>query len=545
MALEVVIPPYLLPESPETVTLVDDQTSVFSPQYGRGFTQRNSFADPRWRLKRTYKGMRSYDVAKLLMPIDGMRGGYGIVRATPSWKQRGSMPTTEIITNNDFSNGTSNWAAIAGQSSLSVNDRVLRVTRVGNNASASGYAYQNPSSMLPYTPYIWRFAVSQIQGGAKPYASVSEPNVFAGVIGASTTRGTILTESGLTTGYGVTGAVAPNGGNTYLDNNADFGALVGGYYDVSWATLSQCLLADGPDNYFTVNDALTGGGWTRANAGVTSGEVGPYGNVDAFALTPTTATTTDHSISQVVGTATTGSPVVVLTIDLKGNGYNYVRVQINENTGGSPVYQLFNITTGAGAVGATGSAGANWTDAHTSIVDLGNGWWRCTLIARNTNGATAYSGYAIVHNGDNANSWTPNGTSGVRIYRPTINIGALPSKTNVNSTATAVSGQVAGATGARQISIKSAQISKSGLLLPGDWIELNSELKRVTSPLNTDASGCGILSFSPGLWSSVLSNAPIITCNPMGRFMINGGVSVDAMYGGYVTSELTLDEVFG
>jgi len=64
--------------------------------------------------------------------------------------------------------------------------------------------------------------------------------------------------------------------------------------------------------------------------------------------------------------------------------------------------------------------------------------------------------------------------------------------------------------------------STTGLLLPGDWIEVNLELKRITAPLNSDGSGNGFIQFSPPLRTSPADNTPIIVNAPFGRFIYSG-----------------------
>jgi hypothetical protein len=63
--------------------------------------------------------------------------------------------------------------------------------------------------------------------------------------------------------------------------------------------------------------------------------------------------------------------------------------------------------------------------------------------------------------------------------------------------------------------------SANNLLLPGDWIGINMELKRVSAPLNSDSSGNGVLQFTPPLRASPANNDPIVINAPMGRFIMS------------------------
>lgn len=69
-------------------------------------------------------------------------------------------------------------------------------------------------------------------------------------------------------------------------------------------------------------------------------------------------------------------------------------------------------------------------------------------------------------------------------------------------------------------------VSTTGLLLAGDQFEVitshGSELKIVTSALNSDSSGEGTLMFEPPLRGVVSDNAAVIIHNPMGRWVFIG-----------------------
>lgn len=79
--------------------------------------------------------------------------------------------------------------------------------------------------------------------------------------------------------------------------------------------------------------------------------------------------------------------------------------------------------------------------------------------------------------------------------------------------------------------------STAGLLLPGDWVAVGLELKRVTAPLNSDGSGNGTLQFSPPLRASPADNDPVIVNQPLGRFILssseNGWESSAGIYSTY------------
>lgn len=57
-------------------------------------------------------------------------------------------------------------------------------------------------------------------------------------------------------------------------------------------------------------------------------------------------------------------------------------------------------------------------------------------------------------------------------------------------------------------------ISTNGLLLPGDYFEVNSELKMVTVSVDSDGIGDATINFTPSLRASPVNNAVITQNNP-------------------------------
>jgi hypothetical protein len=85
--------------------------------------------------------------------------------------------------------------------------------------------------------------------------------------------------------------------------------------------------------------------------------------------------------------------------------------------------------------------------------------------------------------------------------------------------------------------------STAGLLLSGDMVEINGELKIVNAALNSDGLGNGWLQFNPALFRTPNSGDPVIVGTPMGKFIINGNPSWTNQYGVYADLELTMDAI--
>jgi hypothetical protein len=72
-----------------------------------------------------------------------------------------------------------------------------------------------------------------------------------------------------------------------------------------------------------------------------------------------------------------------------------------------------------------------------------------------------------------------------------------------------------------QLTIGNLPVSTNNLLLPGDWIGTDPEIKRVILPLSSDSSGYGTVQFSPPLRDSPNDASPVAINNPLGRFIMS------------------------
>ncbi len=86
--------------------------------------------------------------------------------------------------------------------------------------------------------------------------------------------------------------------------------------------------------------------------------------------------------------------------------------------------------------------------------------------------------------------------------------------------------------------------STNNLLLDGDWFEVNGELKQLTAPVNSDASGLAYIRFRPGLAGAPADNDPVIVLEPFGRFIYPGTREFENLFGIYGDCEMNLEEVY-
>jgi hypothetical protein len=131
----------------------------------------------------------------------------------------------------------------------------------------------------------------------------------------------------------------------------------------------------------------------------------PNGTVTATLLTLNTASS-EHYISCV--TPLVNNVVYTYSVYAKPNGSNWLVLNHNNATGATFVY--FNISTGT--VGTTGSG------ITASMVNAGNGWYRCILTIRHITASHGDNGVQlyIANSSGSTTSFTGDGTSGFYIW---------------------------------------------------------------------------------------------------------------------------------
>lgn len=63
-------------------------------------------------------------------------------------------------------------------------------------------------------------------------------------------------------------------------------------------------------------------------------------------------------------------------------------------------------------------------------------------------------------------------------------------------------------------------LNDTGVLLPGDFFEVNGELKQIDAQIDSDGAGLATLTYHPELRVSPPNNDPIITTRPTGTFRL-------------------------
>jgi hypothetical protein len=425
----------------------------------------------------------------------------------PSYTPRGSFPTSELLTNPYFANGTTDWASNNGTiSTISSTDQVLRVRRIANGGVSPTVLAAETTGVL-YAPYVARAHVRAGRGALRYDLRIRD-----------TSDGTIYatTAQSLTTGGLVTCAGVPFDTDIRLGVvDRSTGKKAGDYMDVTYASLSRCALVDNAPNYLLRADEFDNASWTKTRSTITANiDLGPDGNATDRIIEDSTATST-HFVEQTF-TVSSAAADFGFAVAMKTLSRSWAALQLVEDTGSTVLTSYFNLTTGA--VGTT-VTGANWANLRATTKDMGDGWFYCSLIGRKTNAATAMRARIFIGSADATSTYTGDGSSGIRVYGATVGAVSVPSRLSITTSAAASTGTLQTGNG---LYIRGLPVSTNGLLLFGDWVELvhplGSSLHMVTAPLDSDGAGMGFLSIAPNIRQSPIDGAAVVIHKPMGRF---------------------------
>ena len=463
----------------------------------------------RWGLRLDFQNLYQRDRARLEAFIARMRGAENrALISPPDYQQRGSFPSQELFLNNSFAAGAANWTPGAGVT-IAAADRRLRVTYLGSGIVD---ATQAVGTISPNQPHVARYFL--VDGMGAPLAS----NALASFIeGANVTNNVTSAE-----GLNVVSLVPDAAGTQYLvwglggSGNLPQGFVAGAYVDALWTSLSRCFLVDNAPNMLLQSNTLTAAQWADTACSLSASAIAaPDGSGNAWNLLETTANS-GHFVSQTVTISAGANVDYAWTFTVRANLRTWCFLEITETLGGTLLSQYYNLSTGA--LGATIGTGANWANNRSYVANMGNGWYRLTIIGRKTNAATQLTASLGAATGDGGGSYAGNSTSAALVcWNSSFAQSSLPVAETVTTTS-AASAQPQSGTALR---VKGLPVSASALLLPGDWAEVNKELKRCTSQLDSDGSGRGFLQFSPPLRNSPNDNDPVIVNMPMGRFLLS------------------------
>tara|TARA_B110000879_G_C11039960_1_gene458427 strand:- start:22 stop:1008 length:987 start_codon:yes stop_codon:yes gene_type:complete len=138
--------------------------------------------------------------------------------------------------------------------------------------------------------------------------------------------------------------------------------------------------------------------------------ISPEGIQNATRLIENTAAGTAHSVS--IATPTTATEYA-WSVYAKPNGRDFMYLYVGSGVGQGKIFDIANGTIGSNVGGAPND---------TKIEDVGNGWYRCTIIVNAIAGSPTPSiGLA---NSSSSFTYTGDGTSGVLLYGAQLEAGS-------------------------------------------------------------------------------------------------------------------------
>lgn len=420
----------------------------------------------------------------------------------PGYEPRGSFSAPELFTNADFSNGTAGWTGSNAATSgvvLSVRDRVMRSTRTGSGANSFSLQASSATTVTAYTPYGARFFTKQGRGTYPTGWSIYN-NTASG------------RASSITTQYGMlTGVVTPlsTSADPRLLDESSSGTLAGDYVEIPYASFARCALVDNGGNYMVQSDAAQTT-WSATNLTVSANaHTDPNGTSTADGLTEDSSTGFHYLQQSYTRTSVAEDWCAYAEVATIASSRN-VALDLADGAGNGASC-VFDLTAGtAGTPSVTGTA----TNARAFIVNVGNGYRRCYLVARLPASTTARM-QVLLANGSTL-SYAGNGSGRISVWRMGAHRSSFPSRPT--ATTAAVVGP-AGQTG-NGLYLKGLPVSTSGLLLAGDAVQIGRQLFEVLAPLDSDAAGLGYLAVSPNIRTPFPDNEPVIINRPMGRYML-------------------------
>ena len=291
----------------------------------------------------------------------------------------------ELVTNGDFSDGTTGWAS-GGNGVISASSGELTITGDGGY---NDYA-QQVINVTVGKPYLVSFtgrkitsnASGQVRESLAPYGYLIE-NTFSSTSDESFQQTFVATQSALL----VQLAVWSVGGGSIAFDNVSVKEVIGGQvsgtpllrtaavdeprleYDAQGNALGL-LIEEARTNRFRESEDMS---TVQSNLTVTSNVIiAPDGTLTSDLCVPT-AVNTEHSVTD--QTTTIGQPAALSFFAKYGSG-DYLLSLRGGGIGAD--FPSFNVQNGT----VVNAGDSNWSD--TKIESVGNGWYRCSSVGTPT-----------------------------------------------------------------------------------------------------------------------------------------------------------------
>jgi hypothetical protein len=448
----------------------------------------------------TYPPMKGQDRARMEAFVASLRGkGNRAYVLDFAHTQRGSFPATELLTNNDFSNGTTGYSGT--NVSQAVSDCVLRSTRLASGVTNVVHN-SSAATAVQYAPYAARVMMQR---------SVAATQLGIG-IGSSATGVEYGFTSGSIGGL-ITKAVVPFGTSLYTTAFDEQASGIGSreFYDTSYISLARCALIDNGPNALIQSDTFQTT-WTTVNASVSANAAAaPDGTTTMDALVDTVGNV-NHALTQAF-TVTSAAQDVEFGVSVLGGARGFCAVELAAAGGSAIVY--VNLTTGA--VSTAAAVSGNFTNPRAFVVSQGNSRFRIWIVARKGGSETSVSATVYACNVTGATAYIGAGTNAIYVWRGSASVNSVPSRSAQTTTTALASGTSQTGSG---IYVKGLPASTSGLLKVGDVIQCGDQINIVTAPLDSDAAGLGYLQCGNPWRVAVADNTPIHVKTPMAKMIL-------------------------
>jgi hypothetical protein len=220
----------------------------------------------------------------------------------------------------------------------------------------------------------------------------------------------------------------PMVGQTYYRNTSTSAAVYSLPRDYNPTTLAALgvLGEEQRTNLLTYSEQFDNAAWVKSRATVTGASINaiiaPDGTMNADKIVPSVNNAT-HRIYQ-LGITHGVLRTYAYTCYLKAGEYTFARLMLADSTESDSASCRFNLSDGT--LDGVAAASGTFSSASASVVDVGNGWYRCTLIA--TCDATEATVSAWVWSGNTtaaANTFAGDGTSGIYAWGAQLEAGAF------------------------------------------------------------------------------------------------------------------------
>jgi len=322
-------------------------------------------------------------------------------------KSKGLVLGPELVTNGDFSNGTTGWTA--GDSTISVVSGGLRVT---NTTTSSGNASQFFSTVIGRT-YAVTFSALASSGANLDFRVGTSVASSVNLRVNSTTAGTNYTAyfSATATNTAIS-VVAFNSSGTIgsfvsLDN-ISVRELPGNHaFTPAAATTSRPVLS-ARVNLLTKTEEFNDGAWVKSAIGTASTvtantEIAPNGTQTADTITNSASPSGEIVYQDIL---VSSGATVSASIRFKRGNHDWVRISVvNSLNSFGAWFDLLNGVTGTTQVEGTA------VFVSKSISDEGNGWYACTVVGSIPSETT----YRLINASASADNSFTRVTNGTRI----------------------------------------------------------------------------------------------------------------------------------